>query len=127
MGSRDSLLVKCRPCDRNVVSSNPSRSGERIFFFRIKFVCFLLFVVHSTPVLLQWHVKDPSHSSKSADGRLHLNMHSPLTQQSRSGLTKRLSRHNVGTYPETSSLATRQETFAYSRLSPLSHYGLILA
>ena len=26
------------------------------------------------PVLPQWHVKDPGHSAKSADGRLHLNM-----------------------------------------------------
>ena len=26
-----------------------------------------------------WHVKDPSHSTKSAGGRLHLNMHTPLT------------------------------------------------
>ena len=24
------------------------------------------------PVLLQWHVKDPGHSAKSAGGRLHL-------------------------------------------------------
>ena len=43
--------------------------------------------VRSTPVLPQWHVKDPSHSAKSAGGRLHLNMRTPLTQLSRSGLT----------------------------------------
>ena len=49
-----------------------------------------------TPVLLQWHVKDPSHSAKSTDGRLHQNMHAPLTQQSQSGLTMPLSRHSVG-------------------------------
>ena len=24
-----------------------------------------------TPVLLQWHVKDPGHSARSSDGRLH--------------------------------------------------------
>ena len=35
-----------------------------------------------------------------------------------------LSKHSVGTYQETSSHATRQ---GYSRLSSLSHYGLILA
>ena len=57
------------------------------------------------PVLLQWHVKDPGHSAKSAGGRLHLNTHKPLTQQSLSGLTIPLSRHSVGTYPETSSHA----------------------
>ena len=35
--------------------------------------------VRSTPVLPQWHVKDPGHFAKSADGRLHLNMHASLT------------------------------------------------
>ena len=29
-------------------------------------------------MLPQWHVKDPGHSSKRADGRLHLNMRTPL-------------------------------------------------
>ena len=37
-----------------------------------------------------------------------------------------LSRHSVGTYPETSSLATCHETIGHSRLSSLSHCGLIL-
>ena len=54
------------------------------------------FGVHSTPVLLQWHIKDPGHSAKSASGRLHLNTHTPLTQQSQSGLAMLLFRHSVG-------------------------------
>ena len=37
------------------------------------------------PVLLQWHIKDSSYSAKSANGRLHLNTHTPMTQQSRIG------------------------------------------
>ena len=53
-------------------------------------------------MLPQWHVKDPSLSAKSAGGRLHLNTHTSLTQQSQSGLAMPLSRHSVGTYPETS-------------------------
>ena len=53
------------------------------------------------PVLPQWHVKDRGHSAKSAGGRLYLNKHTPLTQRSRSELTMQLSRHSVGTYPET--------------------------
>ena len=65
--------------DRKVVGSNPRRSGERIFFFRVKFVCWLLFSVHSTPVLPKWHIKDPGNSAKSAGGRLPLNTHAPLT------------------------------------------------
>ena len=38
-----------------------------------------IFSVRSNPVffLLQWHVKDPSHSAISAGGRLHLKMHTP--------------------------------------------------
>ena len=32
-----------------------------------------LFGVSSTPLLPQWHVKDPGHSAKRASGRLHLN------------------------------------------------------
>ena len=42
--------------DRKVVSSNPGRSGWRIFFSRVNFVCRLLFGVCSIPVLPQWHV-----------------------------------------------------------------------
>ena len=38
-----------------------------------------------------------------------------------------LSRQSVGTYQETSSHATRQGTLGHSRLSSLSHCGLILA
>ena len=86
--------MKCRisVCDRKVASSNPRRFGERIFFSRVNFVCRLLFGVRSTPVLPQWHVKDPGHSAKGADGRLHINTHTTLTQRSRNGLTMPLSR-----------------------------------
>ena len=35
------------------------------------------FGIHSTSMLLQQHVKDPSHSAKSAGGRLQLNTHTP--------------------------------------------------
>ena len=38
-----------------------------------------------------------------------------------------LSKHSVGTYPETSSHSTGQGIFGHSRLSSLSHCGLILA
>ena len=72
------------------------------------------------PVLPQWHVKDPGHSAKSAGGRLHLNTPTPLTQRSQSELTMSLSRHSVGAYSETC-----QGTFGHSRLSSLSHCGLI--
>ena len=127
MGSRDSLLVKRRTRDRKVASSNPGRSGGRIFLSSINFECRLLFGVLSTPVLLHWHVKDPGHSAKNTGGRLHLHTHTSLTQRSRSELTMPLSRHSVKTYPETSSHATRKGTHGHSRLSSLSHCGLILA
>ena len=77
-------------------------------------MCRLLFSAcdTETSLLPQWHVKDPGHSAKSAGGRLHLHMHTPLTQGSSSGLTMLLSRHSVGTYPEASSNATCQGTLA---------------
>ena len=123
----DRLLVERRTRDQKVASSNPGRSGERVFFSRVNFVCWLLFGVRSTSVWQPWHVKYPGHSTKSAGGRLHLNTHTPFTQQCRSGLTMPLSRRSVGTYPETNSHATRQETLGYCRLSSLSYCGLILA
>ena len=74
----------------------------------------------SVPLLYYRSVikKNLGHSAKSAGGRLHLNMHIPLNQQSRSGLTMPLSRHSVGTYMETSSHATCQGTFGqFSQLA----------
>ena len=126
-GIWDRLLVDHRTRDRKVASSNPDRSGKRIFFSRFNFLCWLLFGVRSTPVLPRWHVKDPGHSTKSAGGRLRLNALTPLTKRSRSGPTIPLSRHSLGTYQETSSHATCQGTFDHSRLSSLGHCGLILA
>ena len=67
------MLVEHRTRDRKVASSNPGRSVARIFFSRVNFLCRLLFGVSSTPVLPQWHVKDPGHSAKSTDGRFRLN------------------------------------------------------
>ena len=125
--SWDMWLVKHRTHDRKVANLNPGRSGGRIFFSRVDFVCCLLFDVCPTPMLLQWHVKDPGHSVKSAGGRLHLNTHTPLTQWSQSGLNMPLSRHSVGTYLKMSSHATCEGTLSRSCLSLLSHFGLILA
>ena len=116
-----------RTHDRNVVSSNPGRSGGRISFSRVNLVYWLSFGVHSTPVLLQWHIKDTGHSAKSTGGRLHLSTHTPLTRQSRSGLTMLLFRQSVGIYQETSSHTTCQGKLGHSCLSSLSHCGLILA
>ena len=86
-----------------------------------------LLSVCCTPMLPHWHIKDPGHSAKSADGRLHLNTHKPLTQRSRSGPTLTLSRHSVETYPKTSSHETRQRALGHRHLSLLSHCGLTLA
>ena len=66
--------------DQKVASSNPGRSGGRSIFSKVSFVHWLLFSVHNTLVLPQWHIKDPGHSAKSAGGTLNLNMHTPLTR-----------------------------------------------
>ena len=49
------------------------------------------------------------HSAKSADGRLHLKTHTPLTHRSRSGLTKPLSRQcgNLSSSKLTCNLSAR--------------------
>ena len=83
--------------DRKVASSSPGRGGGRNFFSSVNFVCRLFFGVRSTPVLPQWHVKDPGHSAKSAGGMIHINTHTPLSQRSRSGPTM-LSRYSVETH-----------------------------
>ena len=127
MGSQGSLLVEHWTHYCKIASSNPGRSGGRIFFYKGNHVSRLLFTVCSIPVLLQRHIKDRRHSAKSAGGRLHLNMHTSLTQQSQSGLTMLLSRHSEGTFKETSSRATRQGTLSHSHLSSTSLCGLILA
>ena len=116
-----------RTRDRKGASLNPGRSGGRIFFCRLNLVYWLLFGIRSTPVLPRWHLQDSGHFAKSAGGRLHLNTPAPLTRRSRSGLSMPLSRHSVGTNKETSSHATRQGILSHSRLSSLSHCGLILA
>ena len=125
--SRDSLLVKRMTRDRKVTSSNPGRSGGRIFFSKVDFVCCLLFGVRGTPMLPQWHIKDPGLYAKRGRSRLYLNTHAPLTQRSRSGLTRPLPRHRVEIYRETSLHATRQGTLGHSRLGSLSRCRLILA
>ena len=79
--ARIACCLQRRTRDRKVASSNPGRSGGRNFFSRVNFVCWLLFSVRSTPELPQWHTKDPGQSAKSAGGRLHLNMHTLLTQR----------------------------------------------
>ena len=43
--------------DWKVSSLNPSRGSGRIFFSRVISVCWLLFSVHSTLLLPQWHIK----------------------------------------------------------------------
>ena len=92
-------LVQCRARDPTVARSIPGRNDGRILFFsRVNFpVLIFIQCPFQTPVLPQWHVKDPSHSAKSAGGRLQLNTHTPLTQRSRNGLTM-LSGHSVGIY-----------------------------
>ena len=85
--------------------------------------CWLSHGVRSTPVLPQWHLKDPGHSAKKASGRLHLNMHIPLTQRISVGW---LCCPGTEWEPirETSSHATRHSA---SHPSSPSHCGLILA
>ena len=89
--------------------------------------CANSYLVSVPQLLLQWSIRDPSHSAKSAGGGLHLNTHTPMTQCSQSGLTLLLSRHRLGTYQETCSHEAHQGTLSHNHLSSLSLCGLILA
>ena len=68
-GSQASLLVEHQTC-WNIASS---RSGRRVLFSRVNFLCERSFGVRSTPVLPQWHLRKTGRSATSAGGRLHLN------------------------------------------------------
>ena len=60
-----------------VLDSSPRRSGGRIFFSGVNFLCWLLFRYPFHPRVTAVHVKYPGHSAGSACGRLELNMHAP--------------------------------------------------
>ena len=71
------------------------RSGGIIFFSKVNFLLLTLIWHPFHPTLLQWHAKHSSDSAKTAGGKLHIHTHTPLTHQSRSGLTM-LSGHSGG-------------------------------
>ena len=125
--SWDGWLVRAPELDSKVASLNPGWSLAEFSSPESTLRADSCSVSVPLPVLPQRHIKDPSLSAKSAGGRVHLNMHTPLTQRSQSELTLPLSRHSVGTYLETNLNSSCQETVGHSRLSPLSHCGLILA
>ena len=52
----------------------------------VNLLCWLLFSICSIQVVSQWNMKDPSHSAKIKNGRVHLTMHAPMTPQSQNGL-----------------------------------------
>ena len=93
--------------------------------------CSILSISSVSLVLLwgiSWMILLPQwHSVKNAGGRLHWNMHTPLTQWSWSGLTMSLPRHSMETYLETSSHTTCKGTLGHIHLSLLNHCGLIMA
>ena len=64
-----------RTRDSKVAGSNPCRSGGRILFSRVNFLCWLLFRYPFRPRVTA--VKDPGHSAKSAGGWVQLNTHAP--------------------------------------------------
>ena len=97
---------------------------KRIFFSELTFCADSCLVSVPPPMLPQWHIKDPSHSAKSAGSRLQLNTCTTLTQWSQGGLAM-LSRHSVRTYREMCSHATGQGMLVHSHLSSLWHCGLI--
>ena len=117
-------LVECRTCGQKIASSDPGRSSRRMFFSRVNFLCWLLLVVLFSLMLLQWHVKDSRDFAKSAGGSSHLNVHTPVTQPSRSGMTI-LFRHGVRTC-QGNEFTRNFSGNVRPQSSQLSHCGLIL-
>ena len=62
----------------------------------------VLLIFRTTPVLPEWHVKDPGHSIKSTGGRLHLNNAYTLNPSKPEWADYAVFQHSVGTYQETS-------------------------
>ena len=66
----------------------PAGSASEFSAPRSTFCADSFFGVRSTPVIPQWHVKDPGHSAKSAGGRLLPNAHAPYICGFEGGDTK---------------------------------------
>ena len=110
----DSFLVRALDLWSKGCEFESQQERRKTFFSRVNFVCWLLVGVFSSPMFLQWHVKDPGHSAKSSVQVAGFTLTCmPLTQQSQSGLSMWLSKHRVGTYPETSLHATCQGKFGH--------------
>ena len=78
--ARRACWLEHRTCDKRLHVWIPAGAAQESYSPESTLCADSLFGVLSTPVLPQWHVKVPSHSAKSADGRLHLNRHTPMTQ-----------------------------------------------
>ena len=122
LGSRDSLLVRA-PDSWSKGWEFESRQERRENFLFQSRLCVLTLILCTCP----FHPRVTAEARKSTGGRLHLYTHTPLTHRSRSGLTMPLSRQSVEIYQKTSSHATRLGALDHSRVSSLSHCGLILA
>ena len=109
--SWNSLLVDCQTCDRRSRVRIPTGAAEEFSSPELT-LCADSYSVSVPPIVTAVAL---------------LNMHTPMTQWSQSGLTMPQCRYSVGIYQEMSSHATHQGTLSHSHLSSLSHCGLILA
>ena len=97
------------------------KSGWRIFFSRVNFLCWLLFSVRSSSsALLQWHIKDHDHSAK-------VQMASYTWTRIHTWPSKVCPCIVWEPIRETSPHAPRWGILSHRCLSSLSHCGLILA
>ena len=108
---------------RKVAGSNPGRSGGRIFFSRVNFVCWLLFGDPFQPRVTAVARKRPRSFCQMSRCEVTPKHAYILDPTKLEWLTVPLSRHSEVTYQETSSYATRQGTLGHSRLCWLSHCG----
>ena len=77
-GDWDSSIGRALTCNGKVMALIPGRSCRRTSPELTFCTRWFLFDLHSNPMLPQCHVKDPSHSAKSAVGRLQLYTQTPF-------------------------------------------------
>ena len=120
----DGVTVRC--CKKLSYITFPGRSSRRIFFSRVNCLCRLFLQHPFHPCITVVTFKRPQSFCPNCRWQVQLNTHTPLTQQSWSGLTV-LFRHSVGSHQRSKRThSTHQGTLIHSHFSSLSHCGLIL-
>ena len=116
-GTGIACWLERRTRDRKVASSNPGRSGRRIFFFRVNCACCLLFCVRSTPTSITAVArKRPQSFCQKCKRKVTPKNAYNLDLKKSEWADNAAVQAWCGSLSETSSHATRQGKLGHSRL-----------